>query len=188
MFQEIRQAVSSAQRIRTLVLAGFGLLSLMFGFAFAMNVTEGSLFRRLGLSGITAPAFLIAAVLSAVIPRMKLRRVMTVLGAYSDDDMDRILSQAEPLGGKTPPMLWITAEHVINFESVQAYEIRSIRKMAKKMTVDSDFGSTDYRIELKLIGKPSKDCIIVQTASERNQIHTRLMQAYQTFGNPGDLL
>ena len=188
MFQDIKNAVRKEQRIRTLILAGFGVLSLVFGISFAMHSTADGFFRRMGLSAVAAPAFLIAAVLSALLPRRNLRKMMIVLNANSDDDMDSILRQAEPLEQKNPPMLWLTAEHVINFDSVQAYEIRSIRKIEKKTCTDSDYNTTDYRIILKLSGNPSKDTIIVPSHAERERICTRLMQAYQPYGNPGELL
>ena len=115
-------------------------------------------------------------------------KLLKKLEIYSEDDMYVFKSKAVSLTGKDDAQFLAYNGMIVNMKTNVSYSISDIQHIEKTMKTFDGEPRVMYYIVLTVSDDPYSDKMIFERQSERDEVFRMIMEAYEPYGNPGDLL
>ena len=131
---------------------------------------------------IMVAVFLLITVVLILESVLGIKKIKSLLGDPTDEEMDVLLSEAEPVDTRDVPLIYISGDRLLNFETLRAYDIHNIRRIKKASYSNSDTSSTSYSVNIKLDGRPRKDNMFFSWNSDCDHAYQVLTEACRRFG------
>ena len=181
MYRKVKKQIFIKTAIMVAILLGMALMAFVFGAAKIRATSVGM--KGVYFTIVIIAVFAVIAIYTVLSHYLGLKSMLSSLGNPSDDEMEQILEQAEPADERDVPLIYLTEDHILNFESLRAYEFGNIRSVKQSHhSSGSDTSSDYYDVVIKLDGKPRKDIISFSFRSQRDHVYNKIKEACEMRG------
>ncbi|MBQ5310536.1 MAG: hypothetical protein ILP19_00625 [Oscillospiraceae bacterium] len=184
MFADVKKKIRTKAVIMAVLMLIMAAMSLFFGImrTGATGVgRKGMIFTLVMVS-----VFLIIGLVNTLSFALGYKKMMSCLGDPTDDEMDVMLSEAEPVDTRDVPLIYVAGERILNFDTLRAYDMHNIRRIAKNWytRTDNDNGtsSSSYTVDIKLDGSQRKDTMSFSWSSDCDHAYQVVTEACRRLG------